>query len=94
LILMASNGNSIAPHFLTAGVSSVSSCNGAISLHFGLIDGLMGQMVAYLTQGENVYTAVYNTLTPLDQGQTPEDNLDSPYAPPFWYAGNDALTIV
>ena len=94
LILMASNGNSIAPQFLTAGVSSVIYCNGAISLQFGLIDNLMVQMVAYLTQGENVYTAVYNTLTPLDQGQTPEDNLDSPYAPPFWYAGNDALTIV
>jgi len=94
LILIASDGNSIAPQLVTAGVSSVIFCNGNISLQFGLIDDLMVQMVAYLSKGENVYTAVYNTLTPVDQGQTPEDNLDKPYSPPFWYAGNDALTIV
>src|SRR5208337_2332002 len=82
LILMASDGNSIAPQLVTAGVSSVIFCNGNISLQFGLIDDLMVQLVAYLSQGENVYTAVYNTLT------------HSPYVPPFWYEGNDALTIV
>jgi hypothetical protein len=50
-------------------------------------------MIAYLTQGESVYSAVFNTVSPFNQGQEPKDPLDTSYAPPFWYIGNGAVTI-
>jgi hypothetical protein len=93
LVLAASEGNSIAPFFITAGVSSVIFCNGAVSLQFGLIDDLTVQIISYLTQGQNVYNAVYDTVSPFNQGQQLEDNLDTPYAPPFWFIGNATLTL-
>jgi hypothetical protein len=94
LMFMSSYGNSIAPQLITAGVTSVIYCNNVISLQYGLIDDLTVQMVAYLSQGQNINTAVSNTISPFVQGSNPEDNLDTTYAPPFWYAGNDGLTIV
>jgi len=93
LILASSEGNSIAPFFITAGVSSVIFCNGAVSLQFGLIDDLTVQIISYLTQGQNVYNAVYDTVSPFNQGQQLEDNLDTPYAPPFWFIGNATVTL-
>lgn len=93
LIFMASDGNSLAPQFVTAGVSTVIYCNGDIALEFGLIDDLTVQILAYLTQGQDVYSAVYATVSPLNQYEQPEDNLDTTYAPPFWFVGNATLTI-
>jgi hypothetical protein len=93
MIFMASDGNSLAPQFLTAGVSTVIYCNGNINLAFGLVDDLSVQILAYLTQGQDVYTAVYATVSPLNQYEQPEDNLDTTYAPPFWFTGNATLTI-
>jgi hypothetical protein len=93
LMFIASFGNSIAPQFLAAGASTVVFGSGIITLQGGLIDDLTVHLVSYLTDGQNVQTAVYNTLTPYDQGQQPSDNLDSTYAPPFWFIGNGALTI-
>jgi hypothetical protein len=93
LIFMSSYGNDVASQFITAGVTSVIYCNNVISLQFGLIDDLTVQMVAYLTQGQNVNTAVTNTISPFNQGSNPQDNLDTTYAPPFWYAGDETVTI-
>ena len=93
LILAASDGNSIAPLFITAGVKSVIFCNGNISLQFGLVDDLTVQIVNYLMQGQNVYNAVYSTVSPFNQGQQLEDNLDSTYVPPYWFIGNATLTL-
>jgi len=93
LMFMASYGNSIAPQFITAGVTTVIYCNNVISLQYGLIDNLTVQIVAYLVGGQTVDSAVSNTISPYNQGSNPEDNLDTTYAPPFWYAGNDGLTI-
>jgi hypothetical protein len=93
LMFLSSNGDAVSPVFVAAGVSSVIYCNGAISLEFGLIDDLAVQMIAYLTQGESVYTAVYNTVSPFNQGQQPNDPLDNTYAPPFWYSGNGSVII-
>jgi hypothetical protein len=93
LIFESSDGNSIAPFFLTAGVTSVIFCNGLVSLQFGLIDDLTVQIISYLTQGQDVYNAVYNTVSPYNQYQQPEDNLDTTYPPPYWFIGNATLTL-
>jgi hypothetical protein len=93
LMFLSSNGNAVAPAFVTAGASSVIFCNGSISLEFGLIDDLTVQMIAFLTQGESVYSAVYNTVSPFNQGQQPKDPLDNTYAPPFWYIGDGSVMI-
>lgn len=93
MIFVSSNGNSLAPQFIAAGVSSVVFCNGVISLQFGLIDDLTNALVTYLAAGQNVYTSVYNTVSPFNQGVQPEDNLDSTYTPPFWFLGSALLTL-
>ena len=93
LMFIASDGNAVAPMFVSAGVSSVIYCNGPISLGFGLIDDLAVQMIAYLTQGESVYYAVYNTVSPFNQNQEPKDPLDNTYAPPFWFIGDGSVVI-
>jgi len=93
LMFLSSDGDAVAPAFITAGISSVIYCNGSISLEFGLIDDLTVQMIAYLTQGESVYSAVYNTVSPYNQGQQPKDPLDTTYAPPFWYTGDGSVMI-
>jgi hypothetical protein len=93
LILMASNGNAIAPQLITAGITTIIYCNGIISLQYGLIDDLTTQMLAYLTQGQTVNAAVQATVSPFNQGETPTSNIDTTYAPPFWFLGDDSLTI-
>ena len=93
LMFLSSDGEAVAPVFVTAGVSSVIYCNGSISLEFGLIDDLTIQMIAYLTQGESVYSAVYDTVSPFNQGEQPKDPLDNTYAPPFWYIGDGSVII-
>jgi len=93
LMFLSSDGDAVAPTFVTAGASSIIYCNGSISLEFGLIDDLTVQMIAYLTQGESVYSAVYDTVSPFNQGQQPKDPLDNTYAPPFWYIGNGSVII-
>ena len=92
-MFLSSDGNAVAPMFITAGASSVIYCNGSISLDFGLVDDLAIQMIAYLTQGESVYSAVYNTVSPFNQGQVLKDPLDNTYAPPFWYIGDGSVII-
>jgi hypothetical protein len=94
IVFIGGYGNSIAPQFVKAGVSSVIFTHGDISLQHGFIDNLTVQIVSYLTQGQNVDAAVYETVSPFNQGQKPQDPLDSTYAPPFWYLGDGTLTIV
>jgi len=94
LVFESSYGNSLAPQFILAGVTSVIYCNGVISIQYGLLDDLTVQLVNYLTAGQNVYTAVYDTVSPFDQGQTPKDPIDTTYAPPFWYAGDGTATLL
>ena len=93
LLFISSNGNSLAPQFITAGASSVIFCNGVISLQFGLIDDLTNALLSYLSAGQSVLTSVYNTVSPFNQGEQPKDNLDSTYVPPFWFLGNGSATI-
>jgi hypothetical protein len=93
MVFISSNGNSLAPQFVSAGVSSIIFCNGVISLQFGLIDDLTNAMLSYLAGGQTVVTAVYNTVSPFNQGEQPEDPLDSTYTPPFWFLGNGSATL-
>jgi hypothetical protein len=93
LIFLSSDGNAVAPMFVNFGVASVIYCNGSISLEFGLIDDLAVQMIAYLTQGESVYYAVYDTVSPFNQYQEPKDPLDNTYTPPFWFIGDGSVII-
>jgi hypothetical protein len=93
LMFLSSDGNAVAPMFVSFGVTSVIYCNGSISLEFGLIDDLTLQMIAYLTQGESVYTAVYDTVSPFNQYQEPKDPLDNTYTPPFWFIGDGSVII-
>jgi len=92
-LLIASDGNAVAPQLLRAGVSSVIFCNGVISLQFGLIDDLTTLLISYLSTGQNVLAAVYNTVSPFNNAQ-PKDPLDTNYAPPFWFVGDDTITII
>jgi len=92
LVLISSDGNALAPEFITAGVSAVIFCNGAVSLQFGLIDDLTAQLTSYLASGESVLNAVYDTVSPFSNAQ-PRDPLDSSYPPPFWFVGDSTLTI-
>jgi len=93
LIFLSSYGASIAPQFLTAGVSTVMFNNGVISLQTGLLDELTVSIIGNLLVGkQDVQSAVYNTLSPVNQGQQP-DPYDSTYAPPFWFIGDGTLTL-
>lgn len=93
LIFVSSNGNTIAPVFLAAGVMSVVFCIGDITLQFGLLDDLTSELVSYLTRGEDVHNAVYDTVSPFNQGGQMNNPLDSAYAPIFWYIGNGSVAI-
>lgn len=94
LIFLSSYGASIAPQFLTAGVSTVIFNNGVISLQTGLLDNLTLSIIGnLLVSKQNVQTAVFITLSPVNQGQQPEDPYDSTYAPPFWFIGDGTLTL-
>jgi len=93
MVFISSDGNSLAPQFVTAGATSVIFCNGVVSLQFGLVDDLTNALFSYLTAGQNVVTSVYNTVSPFNQNEQPKDNLDSSYTPPFWFLGNGSTTI-
>jgi len=94
LIFLSSYGASIAPQFLAAGVSTVIFNNGVISLQSGLLDDLTISIIGnLLVSKQNVQAAVFNTLSPVNQGQEPQDPYDSTYAPPFWFIGDGTLTL-
>jgi len=94
MIFLSSYGASVAPQFLTAGVSTVIFNNGVVSLQSGLLDNLTISIIGNLLVGkQNVQAAVYNTLSPVNQGQQPKDPYDSTYAPPFWFIGDGTLAL-
>jgi len=94
MIFLSSYGASIAPRFLTAGVSTVIFNNGFISLQDGLLDELTLSIVDDLLVGrQNVQTAVFNTVSSIPQGRQPLDQYDSTYVPPFWFKGDGGLLL-
>ena len=93
MILISTDSDSYAQFFLVAGANTVIFANGAISLAFGEIDDLTNQVVADLSMGQNVYTAVFGAVSPFVQNANTEDPLDTSYTPPFWFQGNATLTI-
>jgi ABC-type branched-subunit amino acid transport system substrate-binding protein len=93
MLLIATDSNVFGPVFDTAGAKAIVYCNGEVSLSFSLIDDLAGMLMSYLVQGQTVYNAVYNTVSPFVQNTQTEDPLDSSYAPPFWFAGDPNLVI-
>ena len=94
LIFVASFGNSIVPSFLNAGVHTVIFANGIISLQGGIMDDLTVSVLNYLSKGQNVESAVYNSVSSVSQYSQPQDPYDSTYPPPFWYNGDGTLTLV
>ncbi len=90
MMFISSQGVDVAPMLHRAGATAVIFCNGYTPLQLGLIDELTVQIVSYLTQGESVYNAVYDTISPYSQG---EQVADTTYAPPFWFIGDASLTI-
>lgn len=93
MILIASDSDSYAEFFLRAGATTVVFANGAIDLSFGQIDDLTNQVVASLSMGQSVYSAVYGVVSPFIQNANTEDPLDTSYTPPFWYQGDGTLII-
>lgn len=92
VVLISSNSNIIATYFINAGAKAVVSCNGQITLTFGLIDDVTGALLSNLASGNTVEESVYNTVAPYSK-ITPRDPLDSTYSPPFWFSGDGALKI-
>jgi len=93
MILISTDSESFAQTLLSAGATTVIFSNGAVDLSFGQTDDLTTQVVASLSMGQNVYTAVYGVVSPFAQNSNPEDPLDSTYVPPFWYQGDGTLMI-
>lgn len=93
MMLISTDSDSIAEFALRAGVTTVIFANGAISLQFGQTDDLTTQVLAGLSMGQSVYTAVYGVVSPFVQNSNPEDPLDTSYSPPFWYQGDGSLQI-
>ena len=93
MILISTDSIGIGEIFFNAGATSVIFCNGAVDLRFGLLDDVTTQVIAGLSMGQTVYTAVYGAVSPYVQNYNPEDNLDSSYKPPFWYSGDGTLKI-
>ena len=98
MIIEGSNSVDIAPTFITAGATSVIYCNGLINLDYGLMDDLTSNLLDYLCSGENVYSAVFNSVNYLNnqaglQSQL-RSNIDDAYIPPFWFLGSSSLTII
>ena len=91
ILLISSNSAPIGQALINANARSVVICNGAISLQFGTIDDLTGQLVSNLANGNDVYNSVYNTIDPY--GNQPRDPLDTVYTPPFWFLGDGTVTI-
>jgi len=92
-ILMTSDSSVVAQYMISSGATTVIYCANPVSLQFGLLDDLNTQVVAYLSKGNTVQSAIWTTISPYLYGQQPEDPLDSTYAPPFLYLGNGGLTI-
>ena len=93
MILISTDSDSFAEFFLSAGATTVIFANGAISLSYGEIDDLTNQVVAGLSTGQNVYTAVFGVVSPFIQNSNNEDPLDTSYSPPFWYQGDGTLVL-
>jgi hypothetical protein len=93
LMLISSDSESFGEILYNAGANTVIFCNGPIALGFGLLDDVTTQVIASMSMGQNVYTAVYGAVSPFIQNSNPEDNLDSSYKPPFWYQGDGTLVI-
>lgn len=91
-ILESSMSNVLAPFLIDAGIRSAIYCNGLITLTFGTMDDLTGLLMNYLVSGQDVSDAIYNTVSPFNNAQ-PNDQLDTSYAPPFWFIGDSTLTI-
>jgi len=92
ILLISSNSNAIGQALISAKARAVVACNGALSLQFGLIDDLTGQLVSYLANGNDVLDSVYSTVSPYSNMQ-PRDPLDTVYTPPFWFLGDGTVTI-
>ena len=92
ILLISSNSNAIGQALVSAGARAVVACNGDISLQFGLIDDLTGQLVSYLANGNDVLDSVYSTVSPYSN-MIPRDPLDTVYTPPFWFLGDGTVTI-
>jgi hypothetical protein len=92
MLLMSSNSNAIGTALFGSGVKAIVVCNGDISLQFGTIDDLTGQLISNLTSGQDIYDAVYNTVSPYTNME-PRDPLDNIYTPPFWFLGDGSVTI-
>jgi hypothetical protein len=93
MVLISTDSVSIGEILYNAGANTVIFCNGAVQLSFGLLDDLTTQVIADMSTGQNVYTAVYGAVSPFVQNSNPEDNLDSNYTPPFWFDGDGTLII-
>ncbi len=91
ILLISSNSFSIGQILINAKARAVVICMAQITLSFGTIDYLTGQLVSDLTHGDNLYDSVYNTVAPF--ANQPRDSLDTTYSPPFWFLGDGTLTI-
>ena len=91
-ILISTDSDTFGSTLSSAGAKAVVYCDGSIDLSFSMIDDLTAMLMSNLIQGQSVYNAVYNTVTPFVNLQL-EDPLDTNYTPPFWYAGDGTATI-
>jgi hypothetical protein len=91
ILLISSDSSSIGLLLMNAKARAVVICMAQIDLSFGLIDDLTGQLVSYLTHGDNLLDSVTKTVAPF--GNQPRDYLDSTYSPPFWFLGDGTLTL-
>ncbi len=92
MILISSDSIIFANYFTNAGAKAAISCNGRITLTFGLIDDLTSALLSNLASGNTVLQSVYNTVAPFSRAQ-PKDPLDVSYSPPFWFSGDGGVTI-
>lgn len=91
-ILVASSSYAIAFALVAAGVKSVIEYFSTFSLTFAYIDYTTWLMIRYLTTGNTVKDAVYNTIARFQEARV-RDPLDSKYLPLIWYMGDSTLAI-
>jgi hypothetical protein len=92
VVLVSSDSDVLAPIFVNAGSQSVIVCNADITLTFGTIDDLTASLFSYLATGQDVYDAVYHTVSPYVT-ITLNDELDNNYTPPFAFFGDSTVTL-